>query len=300
MKQGKRRSRARLFLRRAVLVAAAAVVLAAAGAAAWGVAVEAGAQLPPLSAVMTRIGSALNAQSSQGSAPAAPESDTVASLRAQIPQEPRLQKIVDNCSQYPEALLSQLAKNLDMTDFVLGYPEKKGQVFADTIEELTPGEVPLLLQYDPRWGYASYGDNCLAVTGCGPTCLSMVASALTGDASLTPAAVAAAADSGGYYVLGSGTSWDLFSQGCTAFGVTSRELPLDRGAMENSLAAGEPIVCSMGPGDFTTAGHFIVITGVREDGFTVCDPNSRTRSGQLWSYDRLAPQIRNLWAFSKA
>ena len=73
-----------------------------------------------------------------------------------------------------------------MTDFVLGYPEKKGQVFADTIEELTPGEVPLLLQYDPRWGYASYGDNCLAVTGCGPTCLSMVASALTGDASLTP------------------------------------------------------------------------------------------------------------------
>lgn len=98
MKQGKRRSRARLYLRRAVLVVAAAVVLAAAGAAAWGVAVEAGAQLPPLSAVMTRIGSALNAQSSQGSAPAAPESDAVASLRAQIPQEPRLQKIVDNCS----------------------------------------------------------------------------------------------------------------------------------------------------------------------------------------------------------
>ena len=128
----------------------------------------------------------------------------------------------------------------------------------------------------------------------------MVASALTGDASLTPAAVAAAADSGGYYVLGSGTSWDLFSQGCTAFGVTSRELPLDQGTMENALAAGEPIVCSMGPGDFTTAGHFIVITGVQEDGFTVCDPNSRTRSGQLWSYDRLAPQIRNLWAFSKA
>ena len=50
------------------------------------------------------------------------------------------------------------------------------------------------------------------------------------------------------------------------------------------------------PGDFTTKGHFIVIVGA-EEGFRVNDPNSRIRSNQLWSYERLSTQIGNLWAF---
>ena len=39
-----------------------------------------------------------------------------------------------------------LSRNPDMLDFVEGYPEKKGQVFADTIGHVKKGEFPLLLQ----------------------------------------------------------------------------------------------------------------------------------------------------------
>jgi hypothetical protein len=54
----------------------------------------------------------------------------------------------------------------------------------------------------------------------------------------------------------------------------------------------------MRPGDFTTSGHFIVLTGEADGKITVCDPNSRQRSEALWDYETLAPQIKNLWAYT--
>jgi len=54
----------------------------------------------------------------------------------------------------------------------------------------------------------------------------------------------------------------------------------------------------MKPGDFTTAGHFIVLTKTENGQIKVNDPNSRSRS-RFWDYETLAKQIKNLWAFSK-
>ena len=56
----------------------------------------------------------------------------------------------------------------------------------------------------------------------------------------------------------------------------------------------------MMPGDFTASGHFIVLDGVREGGFTVKDPNSPQRSGRIWSYSELEDQIAVMWAYSLA
>ena len=65
--------------------------------------------------------------------------------------------------------------------------------------------------------------------------------------------------------------------------------------MKKSLKHGA-LIASMSPGDFTNAGHFIVIVKSGLGGFTVYDPSSTERSGRLWSYRRLAPQIAQLWA----
>lgn len=48
----------------------------------------------------------------------------------------------------------------------------------------------LLLQYDQRWDYGDYGNSSVAVSGCGPACLSMVITSLTGDDTITPYVVA--------------------------------------------------------------------------------------------------------------
>ena len=225
------------------------------------------------------------------------DSDTFEQLRGLVSQEPRVQNVLDHYQEYPVDILKMLAKNLDMLDFVLGYPEKKGEVFADTIGDVEIGRIPLLLQYDTRWGYGDYGSSTVVVSGCGPTCLAMVIAGLTGENTVTPYTVAQYANAEGYYVPGSGTRWTLMSEGAACFGVSGEELPLSQSVMEHALGEGKPIICSVRPGDFTTSGHFIVITGIKDGQFVVNDPNSVERSNQLWDYETLEPQISNLWAF---
>lgn len=57
--------------------------------------------------------------------------------------------------------------------------------------------------------YEQYGDSFMAVTGCGPTCLSMVYSGLTGKTDMNPYEVAKRADAEGYYVNGEGSLWTI-------------------------------------------------------------------------------------------
>ena len=213
-------------------------------------------------------------------------------------EETRRQAILaDTGGTWPQSLRELLERHPDALAFVEGYPEHKDDAPADSIGTVEAGSFPLLLQWDARWGYTRYGDDLLAVTGCGPTCLSMAAAGLTGDDTITPAAVAARAQRDGYWVDGV-TSWELMRTGCEAWGLVSEELPLSESSVTGALSEGHPIICSVRPGDFTTTGHFILLAGKEEGGIRVNDPNSPQNSDRLWIYDELEPQIRNLWAFS--
>lgn len=220
-------------------------------------------------------------------------------LEKLVDKYPKIQTLLDNHSDYPEPLLKIASKNPETLDFVLDYPEKKDSEPAETIGEVTQGTVPLLLQWDERWGYASYGSSIVAVSGCGPTCIAMVASGLTGRDDITPAAVAEYSANNGFLTDSLDTSWDLMTYGAEAFGVTGTMLGLDENAMINTLDSGYPIICSVRPGDFTTGGHFIVITGYENGEFTVNDPNSEIRSAKTWSFDRLKDQIKNMWYYTE-
>jgi len=123
---------------------------------------------------------------------------------------------------------------------------------------------------------------------------------LTRDPNMTPCQVAEFAQRNGYYEKGYGSSWTLISEGSEKLGLKATELPLVKKKMTDALEAGDPVILAMGEGDFTSSGHYIVLTGVQDGQFTVNDPNSRERSAQLWSYEQLEGQIRNIWAISKA
>ena len=94
---------------------------------------------------------------------------------------PKVREIMANKERYPEQLIELLQNNEETADFVFDYPEKKDTAPADTVGEVVQGQVPLLLQWDERWGYAFYADDMIAVNGCGPTAIAMVAAGLTGD-----------------------------------------------------------------------------------------------------------------------
>nr|WP_319489991.1 C39 family peptidase [uncultured Caproiciproducens sp.] len=227
--------------------------------------------------------------------------DTEEALEAMATQNPKAEPILQNPERYPERLLESLVRNPELLDFTLDYPQKKGTSGGsiDLSCKYQKGQIPLFMQWDEDWGYAPYGKGLIALDGCGPTCLSMVAVGLTGNSSLNPKEVAGFSEKNGYLdAKTSSTLWTLMSQGAKDLGLSSREIPLDENRMAQELSQGHPIICSLRPGDFTTVGHFIVLYGYENGNFLVKDPNSKSRSEKAWSYGTLKPQIRNLWAFS--
>lgn len=201
--------------------------------------------------------------------------------------------------EYPRSLIELLERNPETKDFVLGYPFRQNQE-KDSMHFENPEVRPLFLQWDPCWGYEKYGSDFLAVTGCGPTCLAMAGFYLTGSENMSPGQIADFAEKNGYYESGFGSSWTLISEGAGKLGLTATELPLVKNKIINALEEGCPVILAMGAGDFTTTGHYIVLTGVESGAFRVNDPNSLLNSEKLWTYEQLENQIRNIWAIDRA
>lgn len=202
-------------------------------------------------------------------------------------------------AEYPDSLKKLAQHNPETIDFVKHYPQKKDQQGKIDVSDDLDGGIPQFFQWDERWGYRQYGGDYMAVNGCGPTCLSMVWCGLTGKSKWNPYQLARKAETEGYYVKGAGTAWDLMTKGAADLGLQVENLDLNEGHILGRLERGNPIICVVGPGDFTTQGHFLVLTGVDRSGKIILnDPNSPKRSNKKWELDRLMSQIRNLWAYS--
>lgn len=181
--------------------------------------------------------------------------------------------------------------------FVTDTPTQ-GEEVIDISNEVVKGKIPLFFQYDKRWAKERYGDDIMEIAGCGPTCLSMIVSGLSGKTNYDPLTVAKLVEDK-YYVNGAGSSWTLMSEGGELLGLTAQEVIFDENHIRRELEEGRPIVCVVGPGDFTTDGHFIILISINEKNqVRLNDPNSKERSKKLWNLEELMPQIRNLWSFT--
>lgn len=203
-------------------------------------------------------------------------------------------------SAYPNEICELLDSHPEAEDFVLSYPlEKDKKHYVDLSEYASSENVPLFMQFDKRWGYIEYGSNVAGLTGCGPVCLSMVAYYFMRTNEVSPDKVIQFAKERGYCTKGSGSSWTLISKGGEKLGLNVKELPLDENVMVSALNAGKKIILVVGKGDFTSSGHYIVLTGYSDGEFTVNDPYSIVNSNKRWTYERLQDQIKNIWALWK-
>ena len=254
--------------------------------------------------------------------------EVLAKLKELSEEFPVIGEILEQKELYPDNMLEALANNPEMTEFVKEYPEHiqesvtgnaTGNVTGnagnaagnvgnapgsiDTTEKrgLTETEkrmeFPLLLQWDPRWGYTYYGDDSvIGLAGCGPTCLSMVLFYLTGEDAWTPDKVAEYAMENDYYMAGTGTMWKLFDEMPQRFGLSVENLDITEDCLAGELEKGNILVMAVRTGDFTAVGHFLVVYGYDEEGFRINDPNCVARSGKSYSFERLKPQIKNVWS----
>ena len=212
-----------------------------------------------------------------------------------------IQEIYENHSQYPKDLLAALANNPEMADFAAGYLNEK----KDNVSGLTAAEkeqdFPLFLQWDPRWGYQTYGSgSCIGLAGCGPTCLSMALFYLTRNESLTPDKIAEYSMENGYYVEGTGTAWALMEDVPKLYGIKVTKLSAEESNIRAILDNGGVVICSVGRGEFTTSGHYILIYGYDSEGLIINDPNCIARSSKRWIFSDIRWQIKNIWAYIPA
>lgn len=214
--------------------------------------------------------------------------------------EERMKRVREEARQsgYPDDITGLLKKNKETIDFVEHFVTNKNNPPAEVVSgDLDKGEIPQLLQWDERWGHVSYGTGYIASCGCGPTALSMVVSGLTGNASITPVVVARYSEKKGYIDEDNNTYWELMSKGGKHWGITCSGGDVSEEFVAKELKAGHPIICSMGPGDFTDQGHFIVLTKYKNGKVKVNDPFSRKNSDKTWKYSKIKDQIKSLWVY---
>lgn len=201
-------------------------------------------------------------------------------------------------SDYPQVVLEAFATSKENIDYLLNFPFLKDVKHQVDISgyDISKG-VPLFIQWDERWGYLPYAGNYAGLAACGPTCLSMVAYYLTGDPIYTPVYMMEYAEANGYCGNRQGTYWSFFTEGAVKLGFIVKEEYKTEQKLINVLNEGKLIILSVGPGHFTSAGHFIVVTGYEDGYFTINDPNSYENSQRKWAYDEFQDQIKNIWSF---
>lgn len=219
-------------------------------------------------------------------------------VNAQYDQSEEWQNIIKNQDAYPISLLKLAMRNKETIPFVSAYPKEHQKNLSMSLEDdLKNHGIPLLLQWDKRWGYKMYGDEMMAINGCGPTCLSMVVSYLKQNPQYNPYCIAQYAYQKGFYQK-AGTSWSLMSEGACHFGIKVQEISLDENAIADALNQNHPIICSVRKGTFTSEGHFIVLREYKNGLIYVNDPNSPMKSQKGYRFDELYSQIKNLWVYS--
>lgn len=199
----------------------------------------------------------------------------------------------------PGEVVELLDKNPETVDFVANYTKLKDTPPADSVGELPEdGTMPHLLQWDERWGYQSYGESTIASSGCGPTCLSMVITGLTGDKTITPLVLVRYAEENGYMIDGGGTYAAFMRDPVTEWGIVATESLESESFVQEETAKGNPIACNLNPGKyFTDVGHFILITGYEDGSITVLDPFSIKNTEKEWKYSDIKEQIAGLYSY---
>ena len=93
----------------------------------------------------------------------------------------------ENMTVVPDDIWEKVLKQPDTMEFASNfYYYGDSDLDMDISSDVTEGEVPLLLQWDKRWGYALYGGNYMGINGCAPTALTIVYAGLTGKTDVTP------------------------------------------------------------------------------------------------------------------
>jgi len=161
-------------------------------------------------------------------------------------------------------------------------------------------------QGEQPWADQPYGKDNIGRYGCGPTAMAMAVASMT-EEETDPALMAEWCVQHGYWASRHGSYLSIVQGVGEAFGLTVEPLSITTSEeLYDVLLSKKLVVALMGPGHFTSGGHFILLRGTTLAGeVLVADPNSVERSLTTWDpqliLDEVSKSTANgapLWALS--
>lgn len=164
------------------------------------------------------------------------------------------------------------------------------------------------LQTDSRWkntDYSAPGEKTtIGKAGCGPTSASMLIETLTGK-TYTPVNACSWSLIHGYKAVGQGTYYSYFVPQFKEFGIKCERVNLNNlygnskstvhDDVKKLLQDGYYIIACMGPGVWTSGGHFIVVWDW-DDKVRINDSASTKTERQNGDPEKFKSQVKYYWA----
>ncbi|MDO4532272.1 MAG: C39 family peptidase [Coriobacteriia bacterium] len=162
----------------------------------------------------------------------------------------------------------------------------------------TGRSIPRFYQWDELWGYTTYSGTAFGLTGCCPTCLAMVYQGITGSHDLSPYDMGELAVRDGYATEYEGTYASFLVDEAETLGLPVSSLDISEKALKNALQSNQAVIVNFAPGFFTEYGHYVVISGMTQDGQLIMnDPYSEERSNQTWDISQIVEEAQGLYAY---
>ena len=164
------------------------------------------------------------------------------------------------------------------------------------------------LQTDARWknyNYSAKGEaKTIGSAGCGVTVAAMIIAALK-DKNVIPVTTAEWSMTHGYKALNQGTYYTYFVPQLNQYGITCKRLNLSNLYGQSSSAAhtealnalkkGDWVIACMGKGNWTNAGHFILLYQYENGYVYINDPASVASARVKNTWELFAKQVKYLW-----
>lgn len=215
----------------------------------------------------------------------------------ELNRDEKLASIAATADRYADTGLLELALSVpEAIDFVAAYPdaEKTAQPYGDTV---TQGKAPQLWCWDARWGSVDYAGRALAITGSGPTALSMAYMGLTGNNDKSPADLAQQASEANAATGDSAMAASFLESSAEGLGLSYRGYTSNADNLSQALDAGTYVLLETKAGSITSTAHWILLVSENEDGsITVYDPTSPDVSAHPWAAATLAASTDTIHA----
>ena len=168
------------------------------------------------------------------------------------------------------------------------------------------------LQTDPRWGsldYSAPGEKTtIAASGCGPTAMSMVL-ATWADPKVNPATECAWALANGFKAPHQGTYYGYFEPAGARYGLRVTRLNYTslygkstsayHAQVKDALDRGELVIACMGPGNWTSSGHYVLVWGIQGGTIYINDPASTKAARTQGSWALFKQQVKYYWVIER-